>query len=405
MFNKIEELIEDIRQGKMVILVDDEDRENEGDIVLAADHVTPQAINFMASEARGLICLSLSAAQIERLKLPLMVRDDQNFSSNKTAFTVSIEASTGVTTGISAADRTRTIQVASNPEARATDVHMPGHIFPIRAQEGGVLRRAGHTEGSVDLAILAGCGPSAVICEVMNPDGTMARVPDLKAFAKKHDMKIGTIVDLIEYRLSRDVLVEEVLSVDLPPAFGAFKARVFRSKVDGLEHLVLQKGEITHDAPVTVRVHLDSYTRDLFALMRQGQSQVEAALNRLEKEETAVLLLLRGNNRGSLVAEIKALTGEAEAHPMDQRDYGIGAQILRQLGAHRIRLVTNKLDKKVGLKAYNLEIVDVISISDDDVAQDEVGRQEGFDGKEEAKENESQNDKDHQGGRRHFPIQ
>lgn len=417
MFNKIEELIEDIRQGKMVILVDDEDRENEGDIVLAADHVTPQAINFMASEARGLICLSLSAAQIERLKLPLMVRDDQNFSSNKTAFTVSIEASTGVTTGISAADRTRTIQVASNPEAKATDIHMPGHIFPIRAQEGGVLRRAGHTEGSVDLAILAGCGPSAVICEVMNPDGTMARVPDLKAFAKKHNMKIGTIVDLIEYRLARDVLVEEVLAVDLPPAFGAFKARVFRSKVDGLEHLVLQKGEIKHDEPVTVRVHLDSYTRDLFALMRQGQSQVEAALNRLKKEDAAVLLLLRGNNRGSLVAEIKALTGEAEPHPMDQRDYGIGAQILRQLGAHQIRLVTNKLDKKVGLKAYNLEIVDVISISDEDLeldtekdAEKEVKKSEGFDGKENSKESktgsEKENDhKNDQSGRRHFPIQ
>lgn len=398
MFNKIEELIEDIRQGKMVILVDDEDRENEGDIVLAADHVTPQAINFMASEARGLICLSLSAPQIERLKLPLMVRDEQNFSSNKTAFTVSIEASTGVTTGISAADRTRTIQVASNPEAKPSDVHMPGHIFPIRAQEGGVLRRAGHTEGSVDLAVLAGCGPSAVICEVMNPDGTMARVPDLKAFAKKHNMKIGTIVDLIEYRLSRDVLVEEVLSVDLPPAFGPFKARVFRSKVDGLEHLVLQKGEIKHDQPVTVRVHLDSYTRDLFALMRQGQSQVEAVLNRLEMEEAAVLLLLRGNNKGSLVAEIKALTGEAGTHPMDQRDYGIGAQILRQLGAHQIRLVSNKLDKKVGLKAYNIEIVDVISISDE----------EGLDGKESSSEKAKdgeKSDESHQGGRRHFPIQ
>ncbi len=398
MFNKIEELIEDVRQGKMVILVDDEDRENEGDIVLAADHVTPHAINFMACEARGLICLSLSAPQIERLKLPLMVRDDQNFSSNKTAFTVSIEASTGVTTGISAADRTRTIQVASNPEARPTDVHMPGHIFPIRAQEGGVLRRAGHTEGSVDLAVLAGCGPSAVICEVMNADGTMARVPDLKAFAKKHNMKIGTIVDLIEYRLSRDVLVEEVLSVDLPPAFGPFKARVFRSKIDGLEHLVLQKGEIKHDHPVTVRVHLDSYTRDLFSLMRQGQSQVEAVLSRLEKEDSAVLLLLRGNNKGSLVAEIKALTGEAEPHPMDQRDYGIGAQILRQLGAHQIRLVTNKIDKKVGLKAYNLEIVDVISITDEE-------EQNGKEISQKDDNSQEKNHENHQSGRGNVPIQ
>ena len=203
-FNSITELIEDIRAGKMVILVDDEDRENEGDLVLAADHVTPEAINFMAREARGLICLPLSAQQVERLQLPQMVPEDRNHSSNKTAFTVSIEAAQGVTTGISAADRAHTIRVASNPNAKAADVHMPGHIFPIRAKDGGVLKRPGHTEGSVDLAVLAGLNPAAVICEVINDDGTMARVPDLKKFAQKHNLKIGTIVDLIQYRRSHE---------------------------------------------------------------------------------------------------------------------------------------------------------------------------------------------------------
>jgi 3,4-dihydroxy 2-butanone 4-phosphate synthase/GTP cyclohydrolase II len=201
-FDPIEELIEEVRQGKIVILVDDEDRENEGDLVMAADHVTPEAINFMAREARGLICLPLSPQQIDRLQLPQMVRDEMNSSSNKTAFTVSIEAASGVTTGISAADRAHTIRVASNPSGKPSDIHMPGHIFPIRAQEGGVLKRPGHTEGSVDLATLAGLNPAAVICEVINDDGTMARVPDLKKFAKKHGLKIGTIVDLIQYRLA-----------------------------------------------------------------------------------------------------------------------------------------------------------------------------------------------------------
>lgn len=201
-FDSIQDLIEDIRKGKMVILVDDENRENEGDLVLAADHITPEAINFMAREARGLICLPLTPAQVDRLQLPQMVREDLNLSSNKTAFTVSIEAARGVTTGISAADRAHTIRVASNPDAKASDVHMPGHIFPIRARQGGVLERAGHTEGSVDLARLAGLNPAAVICEVVNDDGTMARVPDLLAFAKKHHLKIGTIVDLIQYRIS-----------------------------------------------------------------------------------------------------------------------------------------------------------------------------------------------------------
>jgi len=244
-FDPITELIEDIRLGKMVILVDDEDRENEGDLVLAADHVTPEAVNFMAREARGLICLPMSSQQIDRLQIPQMVRDDLNYSSNKTAFTVSIEAAQGVTTGISAADRAHTIRVASNPNVSSLDIHMPGHIFPIRAQQGGVLKRAGHTEGSVDLATLAGLNPAAVICEVINDDGTMARVTDLKVFAKKHNLKIGTIVDLIQYRLSTESLVEEVGFIELPPQFGAdLKARIFKTNVDKTDHCGIQKGEI-----------------------------------------------------------------------------------------------------------------------------------------------------------------
>lgn len=367
-FDNIEELIEDIRQGKMVILVDDEDRENEGDLVLAADHVTPQAINFMAAEARGLICLSLSSEQISRLQLPLMVREDQNYSSNKTAFTVSIEAAWGVSTGISAADRAHTIRVASNPEAKASDVHMPGHIFPIRAQHGGVLKRAGHTEGSVDLAVLAGCNPAAVICEVMNPDGSMARVPDLKAFAKKHGIKIGTIVDLIEYRLSREVLVEEALNVELPAKYEGFRARVFKSKVDGQEHLLLQKGEISKDQPTLVRVHIDSYTRDLFSLLGHGESTLEHALRKISEAGAGLLLLVRGTNKATgLVGEIKAICGEVAPTEMDAKDYGVGAQILRAAGVGQIRLLSqHKLAKQVGLKAYDLEIVELVALKEDE---------------------------------------
>lgn len=362
-FNSIEELIADIRQGKMVLLVDDEDRENEGDLVLAADHVTPEAINFMAMEARGLICLALSPQQIDKLNLPQMVRDDQNLSPNKTAFTVSIEASHGVTTGISAADRAHTIRVASSPDAKPSDVHMPGHIFPIRAQQGGVLKRAGHTEGSVDLAKLAGFNGAAVICEVMNPDGTMARVQDLKKFAQKHQLKIGTIVDLIEYRLSREVLVEEVYSADLSEQYLGFRARVFRSRLDGIEHLVLQKGIIEKDQPIAVRMHVDSYSRELFSALKGEESILHRAFDKLLQEDNGILVLLRGMNKPQgLTAEIKSLLGEVSIADMDEKDYGIGAQILRALGAHKVKLLTNKLGKRVGLKAFDIEIVETISL-------------------------------------------
>lgn len=367
-FNTIPEIIDDIRKGKMVILVDDEDRENEGDLILAADHVTTQAVNFMITEARGLVCLTMTAQQIERLHLPLMVRDDLNFAPNKTAFTVSIEAAEGISTGISAADRAHTVKVAANPHAKPADVHMPGHIFPIRAQQGGVLKRAGHTEASVDLARLAGLNPAAVICEVMNPDGSMARVGDLKEFAKKHDMKIGTIVDLIAYRLANETLVEELSSIDLPPSFGSgMKARVFRSTVDGLEHLVIQKGEIRPEQDTLVRVHVDNFTRDFMAVVQRGASTVLESLRLINEAESGAFVLLRGNNRTQgLTQELQVLAGMEDVRPstplMDERDYGIGAQILREIGAHKIRLLTNKPEKKVGLKAFDLEIVEIVAI-------------------------------------------
>jgi 3,4-dihydroxy 2-butanone 4-phosphate synthase/GTP cyclohydrolase II len=363
-FDPIEELIEDMKNGKMVILVDDEDRENEGDLVLAADHVTPKAINFMATEARGLVCLSLTSQQIEKLQLPLMVREDMNLSPNKTAFTVSIEASFGVTTGISAADRAHTIRVASNPQARPSDIHVPGHIFPLRAQQGGVLKRAGHTEGSVDLAKLAGLNPAAVICEVMNDDGTMARVPDLKKFAEKHGLKIGTIVDLIQYRLQHETLIEEVFSSPLPPEYGDFQVRVFKSKVDNAEHIVLQKGEIPKDRPVLARVQVDNYVKDLFSVLSLGSNSLEAAVKTINEEGSGVIILLRGNNRAHISNDIKAITqpDNNKAFLMDEKDYGIGAQILRALGIHKIRLLTNKPEKRTGIKAFELEIVEVVAL-------------------------------------------
>jgi 3,4-dihydroxy 2-butanone 4-phosphate synthase/GTP cyclohydrolase II len=364
-FNPIEELIDDLKNGKMVILVDDEDRENEGDLVLAADHVTPQAINFMAMQARGLICLALSPQQIEKLQLPLMVREDMNLTPNKTAFTVSIEASYGVSTGISAADRAHTVRVASNPMAKPADVHMPGHVFPIRAQHGGVLKRAGHTEGSIDLAKMAGLNPAAVICEVMNEDGTMARVPDLKKFAQAHNLKIGTIVELIQYRLQHETLIEEVYAADLPPEYGDFKVRVFKSKLDGMEHLVLQKGEIPKDKPVLARVQVDNYVKDLFATLNYQSNALEASLQMIDQEGEGVVILLRGNNRVNLCGDIKTLTQPEEvgrAFLMDEKDYGIGAQILRALGIHKIRLLTNKPEKRTGIKAFELEIVEVVAL-------------------------------------------
>jgi 3,4-dihydroxy 2-butanone 4-phosphate synthase/GTP cyclohydrolase II len=297
-----------------------------------------------------------------------MVRDDLNFAPNKTAFMVSIEASEGISTGISAADRAQTVRAAANPHAKPADIHMPGHIFPIRAQQGGVLKRAGHTEASVDLARLAGLNPAAVICEVMNDDGSMARVGDLREFATKHGIKIGTIVDLIAYRLANETLVEELTSIPLPASFGEkMTARVFRSTVDGLEHLVIQKGEIKKDHPTLVRVHVDNFTRDFMSTLQRRGSSVCESLKLIDKEESGAFVLLRGNNRTSaLTQELQSLIGIEDLRPttplMDERDYGIGAQILREIGANKIRLLTNKPEKKVGLKAFDIEIIEIVPI-------------------------------------------
>jgi len=365
-FDKIEELIEDVRAGKMVVLVDDEDRENEGDLVLAAEFANSENINFMAKEARGLICLAMAPEQIDRLNLPMMVRDEMNLSPNKTAFTVSIEAAQGVTTGISAADRAHTIRIASDPKARPQDVHTPGHIFPIRAQNGGVLKRPGHTEGSVDLALLAGLRSAAVICEVMNEDGTMARVGDLAEFARKHQLKIGTIVDLIQYRMTHQSLVDLTSEFSIPATQAngrsGMSVKIFTSRIDGTEHLVIQKGVLSNNEPTMVRVHLDNFTKEVFSILKSSRSDLEKGLQFLSNEPSGVLLILRGNNtKVGLSKEVeKYFTGGFGASIMDQLDYGIGAQILAQLGINKIRLLSNHPEKKVGIRGFHLEIVETI---------------------------------------------
>jgi len=373
--SRIEEAIEDIRAGKMVILVDDEDRENEGDLCMAAEAVTPESINFMANYGRGLICLTLVRAQVKRLNLSMMV--EKNKSPFETGFTVSIEAKTGVTTGISAADRARTIQVAADPDARPDDLVSPGHIFPLRARRGGVLERTGQTEGSVDLARLAGMVPSGVICEIMKDDGTMARMPDLEEFAAEHNMKIATIADLVAYRLRRDTLVHRAVEARLPSHFGGeFKAIVYANDVDKHEHLALVKGDIDPDKEIMVRVHSECLTGDVFGSDRcDCGSQLQEAMRMVSEAGTGVILYMRQEGRGiGLINKLKAYalqdndgldTVDANLElgfKPDLRDYGIGAQILRDIGVRKMRLLTNNPKKIVGLEGYDLEVTSRQSI-------------------------------------------
>ena len=370
----IHKAIEDIRQGKMVILVDDEDRENEGDLTVAAEKVTPEVVNFMAKHGRGLICLSLTSEKVKALNLPPM--SDNNTSRFQTAFTVSIEARHGVTTGISAADRATTILTAVADDAKPSDLVRPGHVFPIRARKGGVIVRSGQTEGSVDLARLAGLKPAGVICEIMKEDGTMARMPDLKKFSEKHDIGICTIEDLIEYRLRTESFVHPVATTVLPtsPA-GEFKTIVYENDVDDLLHIVLVKGEIDPDKPTLVRVHSECLTGDVFGSMRcDCGEQLRAALQTIEQEGTGVLLYIRQEGRGiGLLNKMKTYELQDQGHDTveanellgfqpDLRNYGIGAQILVHLGVRKMRLMTNNPKKIVGLEGYGLSMVEQVPI-------------------------------------------
>jgi 3,4-dihydroxy 2-butanone 4-phosphate synthase/GTP cyclohydrolase II len=370
----IDEALLDIRKGKMVILVDDEDRENEGDLCIAAEKATPQAINFMAKHGRGLICLSLTEERVRQLQLPLMVSD--NTSAFKTAFTVSIEAKRGVTTGISAADRATTILTAIADDAKPEDLARPGHVFPLAAKKGGVLVRTGQTEGSVDLARLAGLRSAGVICEVMNDDGTMARMPDLEVFSKKHGVKIVTIADLIRYRLQNESLVHRAAVTTLPTVYGGdFQAIAYENEVDKQQHLALVKGDIDPDEAVLVRVHSECLTGDVFGSQRcDCGDQLHTAMRMVAKEGKGVIVYMHQEGRGiGLINKMKAYalqdqgkdTVEANlalGFEPDLRDYGLGAQILRDLGIRKIRLMTNNPKKIVGLQGYGLEVVQRISI-------------------------------------------
>ena len=371
----IEQAIQDIKDGKMVILVDDEDRENEGDLAIAAEFVTPEIINFMAKYGRGLICLSLTKEKADILDLPPMVGN--NTSPFQTGFTVSIEARCGVTTGISAADRATTILTAVADDATAHDLVRPGHIFPLRARNGGVIVRTGQTEGSVDLARLAGCKPAGVICEVMKDDGTMARMPDLEIFSEEHGIGICTIADLIEYRMSKESFVRRVTEAKLPTSYGGdFKIIVYENDVDEYLNIALVKGDISKDEPVLVRVHSECLTGDIFGSKRcDCGDQLQEAMKMVNEAGKGVIIYVRQEGRGiGLVNKIKAYAlqdggldtveaNEKLGFKADQRNYGIGAQVLVDLGVRKMRLMTNNPKKMVGLQGYGLSIVEQVPLA------------------------------------------